>query len=172
MNNTWKVLLASALVSSSFASFAQTPAAAPATAPASAAPAAKAAPAPAAAPAAAAMQTFVCKDGTSVSAATPKGTCKGHKGIDKDATAKLPAGATPAAATAPAAAPATKSNTSAPTATTAPGGGPGQVWVNEGTKVYHCQGDRYYGKTKNGKYMSEADAKAAGAHGANHKTCS
>ena len=102
MRNTWKVLLTSALVSGAFASFAQTPAAAPA----AATPAAKAAPAPAAAPAAAAMQTFVCKDGTSVSAETSKGTCKGHKGIDKAATAKLTGGAapaTPAAAAAPAA---------------------------------------------------------------------
>ena len=155
MRNTWKVLLTSALVSAAFASYAQAPATAPA-APATA----KAAPAPAATPAAAAMQTFVCKDGTSVSAASAKGTCAGHKGIDKDATAKLTTSPTPAAAPAakPAAAPAAAATGAAAA------GGPGQVWVNEETKVYHCQGDRYYGKTKNGKFMSAADAKAAGAH--------
>jgi hypothetical protein len=41
-------------------------------------------------------------------------------------------------------------------------GGPGMVWVNPKTKVFHRQGDRWYGKTKNGKYMTEADAVAAG----------
>ena len=172
MRNTWKVLLTSALVSGAFASFAQTPAAAPA----AATPAAKAAPAPAAAPAAAAMQTFVCKDGTSVSAASSQGTCKGHKGIDKDATAKLTTSPTPAAA--PAVAPATPAKPAAAAAPAAgaagaAAGGPGQVWVNEETKVYHCQGDRYYGKTKSGKFMSAADAKAAGAHASkSSKNCS
>jgi hypothetical protein len=53
----------------------------------------------------------------------------------------------------------------------APGGGPDKVWVNASSKVYHCPNDRYYGKTKNGKYMTEADAKAAGAHGVNGQTC-
>jgi len=37
----------------------------------------------------------------------------------------------------------------------------GQVWVNTETGVYH-KGGRWYGKTKNGKFMSQADAKAAG----------
>jgi DNA uptake protein ComE-like DNA-binding protein len=41
-------------------------------------------------------------------------------------------------------------------------GGPGMVWANPKTKVFHRQGDRWYGKTKNGKYMTEADAVAAG----------
>jgi len=36
-----------------------------------------------------------------------------------------------------------------------------QVWVNLDSGKYH-KGGRWYGKTKNGKFMSEADAKAAG----------
>ena len=47
-------------------------------------------------------------------------------------------------------------------ATTAPAPGSGMVWVNLDTKVYHREGSRYYGKTKNGKYMSEQDAVQAG----------
>jgi hypothetical protein len=82
-----------------------------------------------------------------------QGACSGRKGIDQQATAKAAAGAKPAA-------------------TAAPGGGAGKVWANEDSKIYHCPGTRFYGTTKNGKYMSEADAKAAGMHGANNKSCS
>lgn len=45
-------------------------------------------------------------------------------------------------------------------ATAAPA--PGMVWVNTATKVYHREGDPYYGKTKHGKYMTESDAIKAG----------
>lgn len=37
----------------------------------------------------------------------------------------------------------------------------GKVWVNLDTGIYH-QGGRWYGKTKNGKFMSVDDAKKAG----------
>jgi hypothetical protein len=39
---------------------------------------------------------------------------------------------------------------------------PGMVWVNTATKVYHREGDPYYGKTKHGKYMTEEEAIKAG----------
>ena len=52
------------------------------------------------------------------------------------------------------------------------GGGPGMVWVNASTKVYHCSSDRYYGKTKSGSYMTESAAKSAGDKPAQGKTCS
>ncbi len=38
----------------------------------------------------------------------------------------------------------------------------GMVWVNTATKVFHREGDPWYGKTKHGKFMTEADAVKSG----------
>jgi Protein of unknown function (DUF3761) len=126
--------------------------------------------APAGAPAGATGQ---CQDGTYSTAANKQGACRGHQGV-KDWYAAGPAAA-PAAKTAPAAAKSAPAAMPAPTAaktpTVAAGGGPGMVWVNPATKVYHCPGTQYYGTTKEGKYMSEADAKAMGAHADHNRPC-
>lgn len=136
--------------------------------------------------------TGQCKDGTYSTAAKKSGACNGHKGVQtwyatSAAAVAQPASSPASKAAATAAAPVTAPSTAAPatqtaapvharasTATTqaqAPGGGPGMVWVNKTSKVYHCSGTRYYGTTKNGKYMSEADAKAEGDHPDHGKVC-
>ena len=40
----------------------------------------------------------------------------------------------------------------------------GMVWVNSESKIKisHREGDRWYGKTKHGEYMTEAQAPKAG----------
>jgi hypothetical protein len=137
--------------------------------------------APAGAPAGA---TGLCNDGSYWTGASKSGACRGHKGVKTWYAGAAPAAAAaPAAQAAPAApaaaapaapaAPSPKTKAATPTSTTpAPGGGPGLVWLNTSTKVYHCPGTKYYGTTKAGAYMTEAAAKAKGAHADAGKPCS
>lgn len=142
-------------------------------------------PAPAGTPAGATAQ---CNDGSYYNGATRSGACRGHKGLKAwFAVAPAAAPATPAAPAAPAhpmpAMPAGKPMSmpashkadmpmAAPAAPMPmPAAGNGQVWVNTDSKVYHCPGSRYYGKTKQGQYMSEAAAQAAGDRPDHGKAC-
>jgi len=109
--------------------------------------------------------TATCKDGTSFTGAKRSGACRGHGGVQSW-------GAAPEATTVPVNAPAEP--VSAPPASrraAAPPAGSGQVWVNTDSRVYHCPGTRWYGKTKQGAYMSEAQAQAQGAKPDHGKAC-
>ena len=79
------------------------------------------------------------------------------------------AGATTIPVNAPAQ-PATPAPAANPRAAPPPAGN-GQVWVNTDSHIYHCPGDRWYGKTKQGAYMSEAQAQAQGAKPDHGRTC-
>lgn len=101
-------------------------------------------------------------------------------GVPKNTIAKITPMVTVGASSAPTAPPTSKPApppAPAPTASTSASAGTrpasapttaqqppvkGMVWVNLSTKVFHREGDRYYGNTKNGKFMTEADAVKAG----------
>ena len=105
-----------------------------------------------------------CKDGTSFTGAKRAGACRGHGGVLSWGT---PREATTVPANAPAepvSPPARRPASPAPVNS-------GQVWVNTDSRVYHCPGSRWYGKTKQGAYMSEAEAQAQGAKPNHGKAC-
>jgi hypothetical protein len=106
-----------------------------------------------------------CKDGSAFTGKSRSGACRGRGGVQSwgapAAASAAPTAIAPAPATAPAAQPTPRAAL----------GGSGQVWVNPTSKVYHCPGSRYYGKTKTGSYMTEAAAKAAGDRPSGGKAC-
>ena len=127
---------------------------------------------------ASAAETAASPSAAASPAASPKAK-RAHKQAVAATTASPSASASPAkfnlgdmfkpktstaAASPAAAAPGSAKGTSAKAATKAPapGGGHGLVWVNTETHVYHKEGSRFYGTTKAGKYMTEAEAVKAG----------
>src|SRR4051794_10507694 len=131
--------------------------------------------------------TATCRDGTAWSGTSRRGACSGHQGVQAFGAQAPASGAIPSAP-APAARSSTPPSTTTPAASASPAtpaspstrpqtagagaSGPGQVWVNVDSKVYHCPGTRYYGKTNHGSYMTEAAAKAEGDRPSRGKTCS
>jgi hypothetical protein len=105
---------------------------------------------------------------TDTTATKAKRKRKSKAAADTSATATPAPASTPAAAAPPAspakkAAPAPINNASDGDIASAKASG--KVWVNTESGVYH-KGGRWYGKTKQGKFMSEDDAKKAGYHAA------
>lgn len=145
---------------------------------------------PASTPAATGTGTPIakCKDGTMFNGTSHRGACKGHQGVDTwldtPTTTTTPAPTsngttmakpTPSPAMKPSTVDSSGASKTAPTPssqiTQKAGGGAGKVWVNSSSNVYHCQDDQWYGKTKEGSYMTESAAKAAGARAARGKEC-
>jgi Protein of unknown function (DUF3761) len=132
--------------------------------------------------ASAAGATAICKDGSQYMGSSDRGACSHHGGVQQwlnAAAAESPqqqVNNVPAASPALNPAPQSSSNV-APAPQT--GGSNvaiaananGQVWVNLKSKVYHCAGDRYYGKTKKGEFLPESQAIAQGFHADHGKAC-
>ena len=125
--------------------------------------------------------TAQCNDGSYWTGASKQGACSGHKGIKTWYGA--PAGSAVSQANTSNAKPAVSGATNVrpagsperpsptPKEEASGAGQKNQVWVNTATNVYHCPGDRFYGKTKDGKFMSEAAAKKAGAKPDHGNSC-
>jgi hypothetical protein len=82
------------------------------------------------------------------------GSALGASLVLAQSPAPKPTAPTPAAKPAPAPAPSAADIANAKAK--------GLVWANLNSKIYHYSTDSTYGNTKNGKFMTEADAKTAG----------
>ena len=104
---------------------------------------------------------------------------KSNKAADAGATSSTPASSSAPSSTQPAAnssAPAASSSaTSTKSASSSKANVQAQtppspgMWVNTNSKVYHKPGSQYYGKTKQGKWMTEQDAIKAGYRAASNE---
>jgi hypothetical protein len=117
-----------------------------------------------------------CRDGTLSYSTTRSGTCSGHGGVAEwlapsDATAKCNDGTFSTSASRQGACSSHGGVAQWLTQTSASATG-SRVWVNTSSGVYHCPGSRYYGGTKQGKYMTETEARAAGHRPASNRSCS
>src|SRR5215813_5642454 len=75
--------------------------------------------------------TATCKDGTPFTGTKRSGACRGHGGVQS--WGEAPAASSPTTPPAAQSAPTGSRRQAAPVP-----GGPGQVWVNTPSKVYHC----------------------------------
>jgi hypothetical protein len=149
--------------------------------------AAYAEPPPIGAPAGATGQ---CNDGTWAASTSRSEACRDHQGVktwylEKSPT-KTPAQTMMPLQTFPNPRPGQMPNAATPTVGSQTGNRPtlpgglsptparetGKVWVDPESKVYYCRGDRQYGSTSNGEYMSEVDAVAKGNRSVRGMTCS
>ena len=85
-------------------------------------------------------------------------TYSAYKILRKEKDTQTTSPPAPAASSSPTTRPARQA---APSSEIAAAQASGKVWVNTDNGIYHKAG-RWYGKTKNGKFMTEAEAKAAG----------
>jgi hypothetical protein len=143
---------------------------------------------PAGAPAGATAQ---CKDGTWSSERNRDAACSGHSGVRtwygaSGSPTNTPAPAMMPPQTYPKPTPQQMPNAQTPTTgtqmgsrPTLPGGlsrksgdGTSKVWVDRSTHTYVCEGERGYGTSAGGSYMSEGEALSAGDQPASGAKCS
>src|SRR5215469_15764665 len=118
----------------------------------------------------------MCKDGSQWTGSSNRGACSRHGGVQQwlnGTVAQLPQLQANNTAGPPVLKPAAQVAATPPAIgnmTTAANAN-GQGWVNLNSRVYHCAGDRYYGKTKTGEFLSESQAIAQGFRADHGKSC-
>jgi len=99
--------------------------------------------------------------------ATPRPPVPAATAPVKPAKTPAPAAATPVK---PSRVPAATVPAKAAKPATPPPAGKDMVWVDPESKIYHKAGSQWYGKTKQGSYMTESEALKAGFREARSKT--